>query len=235
MDIEYKAALLKTSLNDYPGRIASVIFFPACNLRCPWCHNGALVLGKMKDELVPLKTILQIIGSRAHLISAVVLSGGEPALFEGLPELIVRIKEMGLLVKLDTNGTRPNVLKKLLDGTARPDFIAMDLKFNPERYGALEVSPSSAPLGEAVRESARLIRESSEKTGMDYEFRSLVFPSSAPLVFDEQDIEALRGLAGSGRWRLRRFRGGNCLDPRWDSLPPVPPSEFERLSASLGQ
>ncbi|MDR0539086.1 MAG: anaerobic ribonucleoside-triphosphate reductase activating protein [Spirochaetaceae bacterium] len=243
MNLDVHVALLKTSLNDYPGKIASVVFFPFCNLRCPWCHNGPLIKGETKNELISLGTALSVIESRAHLISAVVLSGGEPSLFDGLSELIKRIKKTGLLVKLDTNGLRPAVLKRLIQEGACPDFFAMDLKIAPERYVSLALpdaprdEKAAALMAANLVESARIIKES----GADYEFRSLVFPPGAAelcegscaagrLLFDEPDIAALAELAGSGHWRIRSFRGGSCLDPRWNSLPSGYAADVARLA-----
>ena len=128
MNLNIKTALLKTSFNDYPGKIASVIFFTACNLRCPWCHNGALISGSQNEDLISLAEALNCIEKRAKCIGAVVLSGGEPTLYKDLGELITRIKSLGLLCKLDTNGLRPDVLKNLIGSSAQPDFFAMDLK-----------------------------------------------------------------------------------------------------------
>ncbi|MDR2491637.1 MAG: anaerobic ribonucleoside-triphosphate reductase activating protein [Spirochaetaceae bacterium] len=254
MNLNIKTALLKTSFNDYPGKIASVIFFTPCNLRCPWCHNGALINGAQNEELLPLSEALVFIEKRAKLIGGVVLSGGEPTLYKDLGELITRIKSLGLLCKLDTNGLRPDVLKNLIGGSAQPDFFAMDLKLAPNRYKFLlpPAAQKTIDTGELVSklaESARIIRES----GSDYEFRSLVFSEAArafspdyggqpsekaagteagcaPPFFGEDDIEALRTLAEPDHWHIRGFIGGNCLDERWNNLPRTEESEAARLS-----
>jgi pyruvate formate lyase activating enzyme len=113
--------LRKTTLVDYPGKVAAALFFPGCNLRCPWCHNRELV-NREAENLVPLEAALSHLEKRRKLLGGVVLSGGEPLLFPGLGELIPLIKGLGLKVKLDTNGTLPQLLEKLLENEkTRPD------------------------------------------------------------------------------------------------------------------
>jgi pyruvate formate lyase activating enzyme len=205
----------KTSMVDYPGRLASVIFFPFCNMRCPWCHNGDLVLNRQGGgTLIPLGEALYHMVKRRSVLGGVVLSGGEAALYPRLPELIARIKDLGLLVKLDTNGALPDVLEKLISSRkTRPDYIAMDLKVAPARYAELMAKSWSAGLG---AEAARLIERGAaliRTSGIEHEFRSLNLP--AP-YFTEADIEALRPLAGGSLWNFRPLIRGNCLDPSWN-------------------
>jgi len=222
--IEKLVVLRKTSFVDYPGILSAVIFFPGCNLRCPWCHNRELVLGTA-GACVTLEEALAHIEKRRKVLGGVVLSGGEPVLFPGIGELTVRIKSLGLKVKIDTNGLRPDVLEKLFDTeTTRPDYIAMDLKTSPENYGELLADKTgTANPGEALKRSAELIRAS----GIVHEFRSLALPK-APLpnggnvYFGEEDRAALAELAGGSPWRIRPFVPGNCLDPAWDSVEPEP-------------
>jgi pyruvate formate lyase activating enzyme len=146
-----------------------------------------------------------------------VLSGGEPTLYQRLPELITCIKRLDLPVKLDTNGTMPAVLEKLLSlPETRPDYIAMDLKLSPLRYAELMATPPPAGLNGleaetalSIEKSAALIRES----GIEHEFRSLRLP--AP-YFTDADIDALRPLALSSLWNFRPLARVNCLDPSWN-------------------
>ncbi|GHT92248.1 anaerobic ribonucleoside-triphosphate reductase activating protein [Spirochaetia bacterium] len=215
MDIS--VSLRKTSLVDYPGKIASVIFFPGCNLRCPWCQNRELVLSPEKAPgAIPLEHALEQIDKRRNILGGVVLSGGEPALYRDLPALVRRIKapdklgRPGLPVKLDTNGTFPAVLEELLSQPdTRPDYIAMDLKIAPSRYAELAHGANS--LEAALQKSTALIRGS----GIAHEFRSLILPGG---FFGPADKEALAPLAGDSPWYFRPFRPGNCLDPAWDEL-----------------
>jgi pyruvate formate lyase activating enzyme len=163
----------------------------------------------------------------------VALSGGEPSLLEDLPSVIGEIRGMGLRVKLDTNGTVPAALGRLLE-EARPDYIAMDLKLAPRRYGELLPGASrGAPArtvppfdpGAALRESAALLRSS----GVAHEFRSLALPGG---FFGPGDLAALAPLAAGSPWYLRPFVPGNCLDPGWNSLPSPGEGELRGLVES---
>ena len=135
--------LRKTSFLDYPGCISSVFFFPGCSLRCPWCHNRDLVLG-LERNLIPFEQGLSFLRKRSSVLGGVVLSGGEPCLWDELPDLIAGIKRnldgrgRSLSVKLDTNGMHPAMLEGLFSREeTRPDYIALDFKIAPSRYREL--------------------------------------------------------------------------------------------------
>jgi pyruvate formate lyase activating enzyme len=209
----------KTTLMDYPGKVASIIFFPFCNMRCPWCHNGDLILGRNAagaKALTPLDEALSSVAKRRKALGGVVLSGGEAALYPRLPELISFIKRQGLAVKLDTNGTTPDLLESILSSReTRPDYVAMDLKIAPARYAELlpKTDEGGHPLGSKiaglVERSAAIVRAS----GVEHEFRSLRLPEP---YFTEADVEALRPLAGGSVWNFRPLVRGKCLDPAWN-------------------
>ena len=223
-----------------------MFFFPLCNLRCPWCHNRDLVLG-LERELISIEQGLSHLKKRVSVLGGVVLSGGEPCLWDELPEIISEIKKIKdgnnrtLAVKLDTNGMFPDMLKTLFSrGDTRPDYIALDLKIAPSRYiellpGSLKgEAPGSAfeSPGDALIRSASILRDS----GITHEYRTLALPppftepeQKPPLngpcaarysdFITKKDIEALSPLAmDNAPWYFRPFRGGNCLDPAWDSL-----------------
>jgi pyruvate formate lyase activating enzyme len=217
-----KVAFRKTSLVDYPGKIAAVIFFPFCNLRCPWCHNGELISGGPDAPgLIPLSEALAHIERRRAMLGGVVLSGGEPTLFAGLPDLIEAIKKFGLSVKLDTNGMRPQVLREILC-RAHPDFIALDLKLAPERYVELGGEDGAAA---NITESAAIING----CGVEYEMRSIALPNN---YFGKADIDALAPLASApDRWSFRPFRPGSCLDPAWNDYEESAPAQVEELAS----
>lgn len=231
-----KILLRKTSLVDYPGRISSVFFFSGCNLRCPWCHNGELVTGGAQG-LVSLEEGLAHLRKRSSVLGGVVLSGGEPCLCEELPGLIGEIKKIGLsnglAVKLDTNGMFPAMLEKLFSREeTRPDYIALDLKIAPSRYGELAIQAAETPsgeergntLGEKLSLSAALIRAS----GIAREYRTLGLPGG---FITGEDIEALSPLVDDAPWYFRPFRGGNCLESAWDSLEENSAEAHARLKA----
>jgi pyruvate formate lyase activating enzyme len=240
--------LRKTSLVDYPGEIAAVFFFPGCNLRCPWCQNRELSRGGPRNKspgfFVGREAAFAHIQKRRAVLGGVVLSGGEPTLYGELPLLIRRIKDLGLKVKLDTNGMAPGVLAGLLGAEeTRPDYIALDLKVSPGRYGELLPSPERSAAGtecspkgegrnraggleepgDALKQSAALIRAS----GIPHEFRSLVFPNG---FFTGHDVADLAPLAAGSPWYFRPFRPGNCLDPAWDDLDETKPEQTGALA-----
>ena len=229
MNSDTLVVLRKTSLVDYPALLSAVIFFPGCNLRCPWCHNRELVLNASADY-IRLEKALTHIEKRKKVLGGVVLSGGEPTLFTGLGELITLIKSFGLKIKLDTNGLLPLVLEALFKtDKTKPDYIAMDLKTLPERYNELQPSNQAAHLnnginknntadpGEAIKHSAALIRAS----GICHEFRSLALPPGPnkdhPHFFDDEVKKSLALLTGDSPWFIRPFLPGNCIDAAWDT------------------
>jgi pyruvate formate lyase activating enzyme len=209
-----KVSLRKTSLVDYPGKVAAALFFCGCNLRCPWCYNWELVTSP-PDDLTSLDDAFALIEKRKRLLGGVVLSGGEPTLLKELPEIIARIKAMGLLVKLDTNGMLPNILRQLSERKDTvPDFIAMDIKLPPERYTELTIGGKRSQARETaarIQESIIFIRES----GIEHEFRTLTLP--AP-YFSESDMDIIKTIADK-TLKIRPFRGGNCLDKTWNQHP----------------
>jgi pyruvate formate lyase activating enzyme len=213
----------KTSLVDYPGAVASVIFFPGCNLRCPWCHNRELLLGTA-EGLVSLNQCLAEIDRRRRLVSGVVITGGEALLREGVGEVIRRVHGMGLRVKLDTNGSFPNRLGALLDDPeTRPDYLALDLKTGSARYRELAAQAEESCAEDrdpfpSVAESLRL----AVAAGLPFEVRSLVCPG----FFDEGTVAELAALIPDGiPWYFSAFAPGNCLDPAWNDRKP-PSAEF---------
>ena len=124
--------LQKMTLLDFPGKIACTVFLGGCNFRCPFCHNSELFMGK-PEKLMEDEAFFAFLKSRKGLLDGVCVSGGEPTLYKNLPEFLARIKEMGFLVKLDTNGYRPQVLKALAEAKL-VDYVAMDVKNSPAMY-----------------------------------------------------------------------------------------------------
>ena len=124
--------LQKMTLLDYPGKVACTVFLGGCNYRCPFCHNSELFMGK-PEKLMEDEDFFKFLKSRKGLLDGVCVSGGEPTLYKNLPEFLMRIREMGFLVKLDTNGSHPAVLKELLEKKL-VDYVAMDVKNSPAMY-----------------------------------------------------------------------------------------------------
>lgn len=159
------SGLQKMTLLDYPGKVACTVFLPGCNFRCPFCHNGELLEGP-QNAIMDDRELLDFLAKRKGLLDAVCISGGEPTLQPELGILIEKIKAMGYLVKLDTNGSRPEVLKDLvLRGLL--DYVAMDIKSSPQCYAQTAGAPVQL---EQMEESIRFLTEEH----VDYEFRTTV-------------------------------------------------------------
>lgn len=127
------SGLNKTTLLDYPGRVAATIFTGGCNFRCPFCHNAGLVLRPLEQELYTEEEVLAFLQKRRSVLTGVCITGGEPTIQQDLPDFVRRIKELGLLVKLDTNGSHPGMLSELID-EGLLDYVAMDIKHAPQQY-----------------------------------------------------------------------------------------------------
>ena len=187
--------LQKLTLLDYPGKIACTVFLGGCNFRCPFCHNGGLALGDDADGIMSVEELLAFLDSRRGRLQAVCISGGEPTLHSDLPELIGEIKSRGFEVKLDTNGTNPDMLSSLIaDGLI--DYVAMDIKNSPEKY-ALTTGVNSN--FNAVRESAALLMQGR----VDFEFRTTL----AKELHTADDLEAIgKWLSGTEKFFLQTYR-----------------------------
>lgn len=160
------AGLQKMTLLDYPGNVACTVFLQGCNFRCPFCHNSGLLSGEGPDELSEAE-FFSFLESRRGLLDAVCVSGGEPTLQPELPGFLGRIKAMGYRVKLDTNGSRPDVLKALAEGSLL-DYVAMDVKNSPCHYGRTVGIPAYDT--KKIEESIRFLLTGA----VDYELRTTV-------------------------------------------------------------
>ena len=164
--------LQKVTLLDYPGKIACTVFLGGCNFRCPFCHNGSLVLPERMGETISVEDFLAFLDARQGRLQGVCVSGGEPTLHADLPQLLREIKKRGFDVKLDTNGTNPDMLRGLInDGLV--DYVAMDKKNRPAKYletaglnSKFEIQNSK--LIDSIEQSAYLLMQGK----MDFEFRT---------------------------------------------------------------
>lgn len=209
-----------TSLLDFPGRIASLIFFGGCNLRCPYCHNPALVLAPENLPDLPLDELLAELAERRGFIDGVVVTGGEPTLAPELLPLLQGVRDLGLQIKLDTNGLAPRMLEQLL-ADRLVDFIACDLKTAPQRYSELQWRGGEAG---ALLESLVLLRSAQ----LPVEFRT----TCAPGLVEWSDIEAM-GLAieGAQDWVLQQFVAIHAMEPACQSLTPHTAETLQALAA----
>ena len=209
----------KTSFIDYPGKIAAVIFTCGCNFACGYCHNGGLFDLR---TILPQKDVLEYLKNRHNKLDAVVISGGEPTLQPDLPDFARKVKNLGFLVKLDTNGTNPEVLKRLFEENLL-DYVAMDIKAPPEKY--FQVVNRSVNVKNIV-DSVDFIKN----CGVDYEFRTTVVKEQ--LNFD--DFEKIGSfLRGASLYYLQKFRNSTTLNPEFASMNTYSDSEFEILKNML--
>ncbi len=228
---------LETSFSDWSGKVVSVFFLPSCNLRCPFCHNHGLVLRPEVYDDFPWEAILESLRRRRGWIDGVCLTGGEPTLHSWLLPLIRELKSNRnltfsgepLAIKLDTNGTHPQVLESLLR-QGLLDYIAMDLKAPLEagRYSALTGIVFSEERMERVRASVQLLLRGK----VDYEFRTTV----VPCLLEEEEIYAIaRQIRGAARYSLQNFNPRETLDPRLRETAPLDPSVLRRMQARVNQ
>jgi pyruvate formate lyase activating enzyme len=205
--------LLKSTLLDYPGEVAATLFTSGCNLSCPYCHNPELVSGPAPDDFLTREQVMAYLRKRSCVLGGVCITGGEPTLHTDLPELVSEIHELGLKVKVDTNGTLPERLAEL-----DADYFAMDLKASPAHYDRVGMPDA----GDRLQRSMGIIRAS----GADYEFRTTVVPG---IVFDEDVDEICECLAPGDTYTLAQYRPLMTLDPAYESVGPYPISTLEAM------
>ena len=204
------------SLVDWDGKNSSVTFLPNCNFRCPFCYNTKLVLHPEQLPTVPLERILKYLQKNTRWIDGVVITGGEPTLHEDLPVFCREIKKLGYLVKLDTNGTNPIMIRSLISENL-VDYVAMDVKapFTEQKYAkATGVSVATmAALLPKIEESVQILLEGK----VDYEFRTTLVPTIHKTV----DIEAIcQEIRNCRKYALQNFRANvETINPNFEKLP----------------
>ncbi len=214
--------LQKVSLIDYPGKISAIIFTQGCNFRCPYCHNPELVEKTLYRPCLPEKDILEFLASRRGKLDAVTITGGEPTLQEGLIPFIGRIRTMGFCVKLDSNGSRPDVLEHLVQERLL-DFIAMDVKAPAAKYAN---AVHAAVSFDVIRESIRLIL----KSGLDHEFRTTVVSSR---LSGAEILEISREIAGAQRYAIQKFQPVRTLNKKYLSETSYPDEVLLNIKKQL--
>jgi pyruvate formate lyase activating enzyme len=208
-------ALVKTTLLDFPGKVAASIFLPGCNLRCPYCQNPDFADPGRKHAEESFNEDLEgfhrFLGHRAAVLGGLAVSGGEALLHPLLPDLISTAEEHGLPVKLDTAGLLPDILETYLSSQSLA-YVAMDLKTLPERYPELGWKGSGVNSADhLLKKTLKLLAES----GIDYEIRTTIVP---PLV-DRKILKILEPMTVSApRWVWQPYRQGNTLNPEWSRI-----------------
>lgn len=212
--------LYRFSLIDYPGRISGVIFTVGCNFRCSYCHNPELVENSV--DIISEDEVLSFLNERKDKLDGIVLTGGEPTLQSDIIEFIEKIKKLGFLVKLDTNGSRPEIIKELIDRNLI-DYIAMDIKAPIERYREITLSNIDTT---KILESINLVVSSS----IEYEFRTTVVRS----LLSKEDILKIGEMIRSARlFVLQEFKPTKTLNPAFLKETSYTRSELADIALSL--
>ncbi len=211
------SGIQKTSLIDYPERIAAVLFTPGCNLRCPYCYNWRIAVDP-KPPFLNEEAAIQMLEERKKYVDAVVVTGGEPTIHKELPRFLKKLKERGFTVKLDTNGFNPRVLEESLPHV---DYVALDIKTSPEKYHFVGAKDTAALL-----QTIEIL-----KTGkIEYEFRTTVVPK----IIEEKDITRIGEIAKDARnYALQQFIPEDVLDKTFQTVKPYPPEVINEFAETL--
>lgn len=213
---------IENSLVDYDGKISCVLFLPGCNFRCGFCFNHLLIFEPEKLETVSFERIESFLNAKKDFVDAVVITGGEPSLNPQLPELCRKIKELGFLVKIDTNGSFPEVIEKLINEKL-VDFVAMDVKGLLEDYK--EVTNSNVDV-DKIKKSINLLM----KNKVGYEFRITTVPR---FITDETVEKIGKMLDGAEKIALQKFRPDNAMDEEFRKMKTYTLEDLQRFADIL--
>lgn len=214
----------KQSMLDYPGKIASIIFTQGCSLRCPFCHNPTLVEG---DATIPEEAVFSHLQRNQKILDGVVVTGGEPTIHKDLPRFLRAIKERGLAVKLDTNGTNPVMLNKVInDGLV--DYVAMDIKapLTLNSYQKLCGKRLNATDLVAIKESVIAVKQS----GLPHEFRTTVIKE----LHTKEDILAIATAVKGSTYYVQVFKNTTTLDPAFSQYTSYSKQELMEMTKGTG-
>ncbi len=210
----------KSSFIDYPDKISTVLFTGGCNFRCPYCHNSELVNNLEEDILE--EYVFDFLRKRKKMLDAVCISGGEPTMNDDLYDFIIRVKELGYLVKIDTNGTNPNMIRRLIKDNLL-DYIAMDIKAPLKKYKDITILNVDI---DAIKESINIIINSD----VNYEFRTTICRE----LLSKQDIRDMAEyLKGSKKYVLQNFTDTDTVLIGRDQLHPYDVIELEELGKEI--
>lgn len=209
--------LEKVSLLDYPDKVSAIVFTYGCNLKCPYCHNPELVVEKISNRISE-KDVLDFLELRENRLDAVVVTGGEPLIQSGLPRFLKKIKDMGYLVKLDTNGLSPNKLQGVLDKNL-VDYIAMDVKYPSAEYmqrtGIVDIDKK-------IKKSIDIIINS----GLDYEFRTTYVKG----IHTYESVEEIgEMIVGAKKYYIQNFRSGKSINSNFNEDNSFKPKELKHI------
>ncbi|MDD3151194.1 MAG: anaerobic ribonucleoside-triphosphate reductase activating protein [Candidatus Gastranaerophilales bacterium] len=214
-------AYQKVSFIDYPDKLAAIVFTQGCNFRCPYCHNPELI-DKISDNLIQEDEFFKFLKNRQKKLDGVVITGGEPTLQKDLSEFIEKIKKLGFLIKLDTNGTNPDILQELTENNLI-DYIAMDIKAPLEKYDIISKNKSLTP---KIAKSIELIINSN----FDYEFRTTV---EKTLLSKEDILKIGEQINGAKKYYLQKFIVSKHIDENFINAQTYTDEEFEHFKKEL--
>ncbi|MGL4982601.1 MAG: anaerobic ribonucleoside-triphosphate reductase activating protein [Treponemataceae bacterium] len=203
-------AIVKTSLSDFPHCVSAVLFFHGCNLRCPYCYNRDLVIGSVDDyESISMDFFMDFLERRKNVLTGIVFSGGEPLLNPHLSDLIIFAKSLGYKIKLDTNGTLPDRLEKIMSNPlTQPDYISLDIKTSLSSYSSCTTENVTSNLLSSIRILKKMPTHR-------YEFRTVLVPT----LIDKAAIQKLAPfLPSDAQWYFSPFLNKNCLDKSFEQL-----------------
>ena len=222
------AGLQKTTLIDYPGKIAATVFLAGCNFRCDWCYSSELVLPeKIKNQpRISEKEFFSWLEKKKGLLDGIVICGGEPTINKDLPIFIKKIKEPGFfLVKLDTNGSNPEMLKQLIDNKLI-DYVAMDIKLPREKYSKVFFDNIDI---KNIEESVELLKNSK----IDFEFRTTIVPT---IHRKEDFLKIARWIGGPKiKYYIQNFRPEKTIDPEFEKIKPYSKEYLLGIKKSISQ
>ena len=218
--------LQKLTLIDYPGKIACTVFLIGCNFRCPFCYSSELVLPeKIKNQpIISEKDLFVFLKERQELLDGLVICGGEPTINKDLLEFAEKVKKLGYLIKLDTNGSCPEMIKKIIDRKLI-DYIAMDIKAPLEKEKYEKAIGGKVNLNK-IKKAVEIIK----KSGIDYEFRTTVVPG----IHSKKDIiQIAQELSPAKRFYLQSFRSEKTIDPRFNKVKPYSQQDLFEIKKSV--
>jgi len=208
------AGIQKTTLIDYPGKIACIVFLAGCNFRCPWCYSSELVLPLkiVKQPRILEQEFFNFLNQRKGQLDGVVICGGEPTVNKELPKFLEKIKHLGFLVKLDTNGSNPKILKDLVDSRL-VDYVAMDIKSSPNNPAYKNLMTEGITIDD-IKESVEFLKQSK----LDFEFRTTVVNT---IHTKEEFKEIAEWIGGPNiKYYLQNFRAEKTIDPEFEEVKP---------------
>lgn len=223
--MEFKG-LLPLSLIEYPRKAVAVVHTGGCNFRCPWCYNRDLVLRPSSLPHIAEQEVINLLTRRKKWLDGLAITGGEPTIHADLPKFIKKVKKLGLLVALETNGSNPKMLERLIKEEL-VDYVALDVKapLTWRKYKAV-TGVANQKIFDNITKSAELLKRGK----VDYEFRTTFVPE---LLSSDDIVTIAKQLKGAKRYVLQQFISRTTIDKRFEGLKPHPDDEIKKLGKTI--